>query len=472
MRKHGLACDNLISADVVTAAGELVTASADENEELFWGLRGGGGNFGVVTSFEFDLHEVGMVLGGAVMYPVDHAPEVLAHYREFCKTAPEALTTYALLVTAPPAPFVPPEMVGHPVVVVAGCYAGDLSEGERAVQPLREYGSPPIDLFQPLPYPVLQSMFDETGPAGHSYYIKGDYVSDVSDELIETVIEQAAAMPGPHCEIHFGQMGGAIARVGEDDTACSYRNAQFALIAIAHWIEPHDEEGHVAWARGLGEAVRPYTVGTYVNFLGDEGDERDQVRLRQRGEVRPAGRAEEEVGPEQPLLPQPEHQALGQLDVNALVALLEGAAGAARAHGQDLGHHRKRRPRPASPRRCRARRGPRSARAVPRQPVLEQQVAPPRLVATRAERADVERLGLERALQSGEVELVVVGEDDDGGVASGCTRASASSVTTISSSALGNRLAVANLPRASATSVPAEPLGQGGQTPWPCPPRR
>ena len=274
MRKHGLACDNVISADVVTAAGELVTASADENAELFWGLRGGGGNFGVVTSFEFELHDVGMVLGGAVMYPVDRAREVLAHYREFCKTAPEALTTYALLVTAPPAPFVPPEMVGHPVVVVAGCYAGDLSEGERAVQPLREYGSPPIDLFQPLPYAVLQSMFDETGPAGHSYYIKGDYVSDISDELIETVIEQAAAMPGPHCEIHFGHMGGAIARVGEDETAFSYRNAHFALIAIAHWIEPHDEEEHIAWGRGLGEAVRPHTVGTYVNFLGDEGDER------------------------------------------------------------------------------------------------------------------------------------------------------------------------------------------------------
>jgi FAD/FMN-containing dehydrogenase len=274
MRKHGLACDNLISADVVTAAGELVTASADENEELFWGLRGGGGNFGVVTSLEYRVHDVGLVFGGAVMHPVDRAHDVLGHYREFSRTAPDELTTYALLVTAPPAPFVPPEMVGQPVVVVAGCYAGDLAEGERVVQPLREFGGPPIDLFQPLPYPVLQSMFDETGPAGHSYYIKGEYVSEISDELIATVIEGAAEMPGSHCEIHFGQMGGAVARVSEDDTAFAYRNAEFAFIGIAHWLEPHEEETHLAWARSLGEAVKPQTVGTYVNFLGDEGDER------------------------------------------------------------------------------------------------------------------------------------------------------------------------------------------------------
>ena len=274
MRKHGLTCDNLISADVVTAAGELVTASADENEDLFWGLRGGGGNFGVVTSLEYLLHDVGIVLGGAVMHPADRAKEALAFYREFCTTAPDELTAYALLVTAPPAPFVPPDMVGQPVVVLAGCYAGDLAVGERVLKPLREFGSPPIDLFQPRPYPALQSMFDETGPAGHSYYIKGDYVSDISDDLIGTVIEQQAAMPGAHCEIHLGQMGSAIGRVGEDDTAFSHRDAEFVFIGIAHWLEPHEEEAQLAWVRGLAEAARPYSVGTYVNFLGDEGEQR------------------------------------------------------------------------------------------------------------------------------------------------------------------------------------------------------
>ena len=274
MRKHGLACDNLISADVVTAAGELVTASADENEELFWGLRGGGGNFGVVTSFEYLLHEVGVVFGGAVMHPADRAHEALAFYREFCATAPDELTGYALLVTAPPAPFVPPEMVGQPIVVLAGAYAGDLVEGERVLKPLREFNSPPIDLFQPLPYPVLQSMFDETSPAGHSYYLKGDYVSDISDELIGTLIEQQAGMPGSHCEIHLGHMGGAVGRAGENDTAFSYRDAEFVVIGLAHWLEPHEEAGQLAWVQGLAEGVRPHSVGTYVNFLGDEGEQR------------------------------------------------------------------------------------------------------------------------------------------------------------------------------------------------------
>jgi FAD/FMN-containing dehydrogenase len=274
MRKHGLACDNLISADVVTAEGELVTAGADHNEDLFWGLRGGGGNFGVVTSFEYQLHKVGLVFGGAVMHPADRAHEVLGFFREFCPTAPDELTAYALLVTAPPAPFVPPEMVGSPVVVLAGCYTGSIDEGERVLEPLREFGNPPIDLFQPLPYPVLQSMFDDTGPAGHSYYMKGDYVSEASDELIEALTEHAAAMPGPHCEIHLGQMGGVAGRVGENDTAFAHRNAEFVFMGLAHWLEPHEEEAQLSWVRALGEAARPYSVGTYVNFLGDEGDER------------------------------------------------------------------------------------------------------------------------------------------------------------------------------------------------------
>jgi FAD/FMN-containing dehydrogenase len=165
-------------------------------------------------------------------------------------------------------------MAGQPIVVLAAAYAGDLAEGERVLKPLREFGSPPIDLFQPLPYPVLQSMFDETSPAGHSYYLKGDYVSDLSDELIGTLIERHAAMPGSHCEIHLGHMGGAAGRVDENDTAFSYRDAEFVVIGLAHWLEPHEEEGHLAWVKRLSEGVRPHSVGTYVNFLGDEGEQR------------------------------------------------------------------------------------------------------------------------------------------------------------------------------------------------------
>ena len=274
MRKHGLACDSLISADVVTAAGELVTASADQNEELFWGLRGGGGNFGVVTSFEYRLHNVGMVFGGAVIHPADRAREVLGFFGEFCASAPDELTAYSIFATAPPAPFVPAEMVGQPVLVVAGCFAGPIEEGELLLDPLRTFASPPVDLYQPLPYPAIQSMFDETGPAGHSYYIKGDYVHEISDELIDGLVEQAAAMPGPHCELHLAQMGGAIGRVGEDDTAFSHRDAGFVFIGLAHWIEPDEEEAQLKWVRGAGDVVLPHSVGTYVNFLGDEGDER------------------------------------------------------------------------------------------------------------------------------------------------------------------------------------------------------
>jgi len=275
MRKHGLACDNLISADVVTAAGELVTASAEQNPELFWGVRGGGGNFGIVTSLEYRVHEIGpLVFGGAVMHPLERAHDVLAYFREFCTASPDELTPYALLVTAPPAPFVPPELVGQQVVVLAGCYAGDLEEGERVLRPLREFGSPPIDLFQPLPYTVLQSMFDDTVPAGQSYYLKGDYASEASDELIDALIEYAAAFPGPHSEIHLGQMGGAAGRVGENDTAFSHRDAEFVVIGLAHWLEPQEQDAQIAWVQALSNAVRPFSVGTYVNFLGDEGDER------------------------------------------------------------------------------------------------------------------------------------------------------------------------------------------------------
>jgi FAD/FMN-containing dehydrogenase len=274
MRKHGLACDSLISADVVTAAGELVVASPDRNEELFWGLRGGGGNFGVVTSLEYRLHEVGMVFGGAVIHPAEGAADVLGFYREFCATAPEELTTYAIFATAPPAPFIPPEVVGMPIIILGACCAGPIGEAERVLQPLREFGSPAVDLFQPLPYAAMQGMFDETAPAGHSYYLKGDYVPEVSDDLIAALTEQAAAMPGPHCEVHLGQMGGAIRRLGENETAFSHRDAEFMFIAIAHWIEQDEEEGQLSWVRGVGDAVTPHSIGAYVNFLGDEGDAR------------------------------------------------------------------------------------------------------------------------------------------------------------------------------------------------------
>jgi hypothetical protein len=274
VRKFGLTCDNLISADVVTAQGEVVTASQEENEDLFWGLRGGGGNFGVVTSFEYQLHPLGLILGGAVLHPVERAPEVLRLLRDVGRDGPDELTAYAIFLTGPPAPFVPEAFHGKPLIALAACYAGDLDQGEQVIKPFREFGPPIVDLFQPMPYTVIQGMFDESGPHGRSYYIKGQTVRELSDELIDVLVEQGAAMPAPFSELHVGQLGGAVKRVGEDETAYSHRDAEYTLIFISGWDDPARKDEHVGWVRGVTEATTPHAVGAYVNFLDDEGLDR------------------------------------------------------------------------------------------------------------------------------------------------------------------------------------------------------
>lgn len=274
VRKFGLACDNLLSADVVTAQGEVVTASAEENEDLFWGLRGGGGNFGVVTSFEYQLHPLGPILGGAVLHPVERAPEALRLLRDVANEGSDELTAYAIFLTGPPAPFVPEAFHGKPLIALAACYAGDLEQGEEALKPFREFGPPIVDLFQPMPYAVIQSMFDESGPHGRSYYIKGQTVRELSDELIDVLVEQATTMPVPFSELHVGQLGGAVKRVGENDTAYSHRDAEYTLIFIAGWEDPSARDQHVDWVRGMTDATTTHAVGVYVNFLEDEGLER------------------------------------------------------------------------------------------------------------------------------------------------------------------------------------------------------
>ncbi len=274
VRKFGLACDNLLSADVVTAEGEVVTASAEQNEDLFWGLRGGGGNFGVVTSLEYQLHPLGPILGGAVLHPVERAPEALRLFRDVTVESPQELTAYAIFLTGPPAPFVPEAFHGKPLIALAACYAGELEQGEEALKPFREFGPPIVDLFQPMPYTVIQGMFDESVPHGRPFYIKGQTVRELSDELIDVLVEQAAAMPAPFSELHTGQLGGAVKRVGENETAYSQRDAEYALIFIAGWEDPAAKDQHVAWVRGATDATTPHSVGVYVNFLDDEGLER------------------------------------------------------------------------------------------------------------------------------------------------------------------------------------------------------
>ena len=279
-RKHGATVDNLLSVDLVTAEGEILTVNGDENPDLFWGIRGGGGNFGVVTSFEYRLHSVGpIVLAGPVFYPFEDAPEVLRFYREFIATAPDELTTIFELSVAPPLPFLPEEVHGKPIVMVGACYAGSPDEGAEVVRPLKQFGRPIADLLEPKPYTALQSMFDPLVPHGWHRYWKSVELPPLTDDAIDTLVEHAAAVTSPRSYCIVFQLGGALARVGEDETAFSQRDAAHNVNVNAVWTEDDPEcERHVAWACDFFSAMEPHAGGrVYVNFLGDEG----AARVRQ-----------------------------------------------------------------------------------------------------------------------------------------------------------------------------------------------
>ena len=276
MRRHGLACDNLLSANLVTADGEFLRASAQEHTELFWGLRGGGGNFGVVTSFEYRLHPVGpLVLAGVILYPAARVREVLAMYRDFIADAPDELTTIVVLRMAPPAPFLPASVHGQPVVVIGACYAGPVEEGERAVVALRNFGEPLVDFIRPTTYATHQCLLDPTAPHGLNYYWKSEYLPPLSDALIDTLAAHAWRVETPESYTIIFHLGGAVARLDPDGSAFEDRRATHATVIDAVWSEPARESACVAWTRGFWEAIRPYSTGRiYVNFLGDEGQGR------------------------------------------------------------------------------------------------------------------------------------------------------------------------------------------------------
>jgi FAD/FMN-containing dehydrogenase len=277
MRKHGATVDNLLSVDLVTAEGELLTASEEEHPDLFWGIRGGGGNFGIVTSFEYRLHPVGpTVLAGPIFHPLEEAPEVLRFYREFAAAAPDELTTIFELSVAQPLPFLPAEVHGKPIVMVGACYAGPPQEGIDVVRPLKEFGSPIVDLLEPKPYLALQSMFDPFVPHGWHRYWKSVELPPLTDEAIDTLVEHASAQTSPKSYCIVFQLGGALARVEEGETAFSQRDAAYNVNINAVWTEDDPEgERHVAWAREFFSALQPHAGGhVYLNFLGDEGAER------------------------------------------------------------------------------------------------------------------------------------------------------------------------------------------------------
>src|SRR5829696_4749438 len=275
MRKHGLSIDNLRRVDVVTADGELVRASPDENADLFWGVRGGGGNFGIVTEFEFDLVPLGpSVIAGPIFWPMDDSPEVLRFYRDWVADAPDELMTIVLHRKAPPLPFVPEELHGKPVVMVAPCWVGDVEEGEKFIRPLKEFGSPVADVCMPKPYLTHQAMFDPSFVPGRWYYFKSCDVAELSDEIIDITVERCLQIESPLTAFPIWQMGGAVARVADDETAFNGRTSSFTynIGACTETSEGFDEERE--WVRSFWSALEPWHEGVYVNFLGDEGAER------------------------------------------------------------------------------------------------------------------------------------------------------------------------------------------------------
>ena len=272
--KYGLTCDALLSADVVTADGQMVRASEEENPDLFWGLRGGGGNFGIVTSFEYQLHPVGpTVLAGVIVYPMSKASELLRFHRDFIAAALDGLGTVFALRIAPPAPFLPESVHGKPIAAVFVCYAGQVEEGERVLKPLREFGQPVADAIMPKLYTEHQTTLDAVQPSGRSYYWKSDDLPGLSDGAIDTIVTHAEAITSPHSIVPLFQLGGAASRVDEDATAYSHRDAAYALNCNASWVDG-DADPHIEWARAFSTAMQPFSSGVYVNFLGDEGQER------------------------------------------------------------------------------------------------------------------------------------------------------------------------------------------------------
>lgn len=275
-RKYGLSCDNLLSADVVTADGKVLVASDEENQDLFWALRGGGGNFGAVTSLEFKLHPVDMVHGGAILYPLEHAEAVAGFYRDFIATAPEEFGVFLGFHVGPPVPFLPEEWHGKPVCVVAGMWTGDLAEGESRWQPFFDVAPAAGSMVGPMPYPALNSAFDGLYPKGVQEYWKADYLPELSDGAIRAHLEHASKVPSVSTAVHIYPINGAVQRVGASDTAFVNRNMQFAPVIAGMWSDPADNAANISWVREYAEALRPFAApGGYVNFMS--GDDQDRI---------------------------------------------------------------------------------------------------------------------------------------------------------------------------------------------------
>jgi FAD/FMN-containing dehydrogenase len=273
MRRYGLTVDNLRAADLVTADGERLHVDAATEPDLLWGLRGGGGNFGIVTAFEYDLHPVGpIVLGGPIFWPIDQAPEVLRFLREFAPTAPDELGIAMMAMLAPPMPFLPPERYGTPVFALLPVWSGDIAEGTRVLAPLRAVGTPIADVVRPVPYRTLQSLLDGSAARGNSSFWKSHRLPDMSDAVIDVVVSLVASITSPLSLLSGWAIGGAVSRVAAEATAVGARDVGFELRLIANW-RPGDPDGdrHTAWVREGWDRLRPHSAGQFATFLSDEG---------------------------------------------------------------------------------------------------------------------------------------------------------------------------------------------------------
>jgi FAD/FMN-containing dehydrogenase len=266
MRRHGLACDNLLSLDLVTADGRWLRASATENAELFWGLRGAGGNLGVVTSFDYRLHPLETMLAGMVIYPIGKAKAFLRLYREVTSTAPDELGSLVALGTLPD---------GTQAAVLLVGYSGPMADGEKLLRPLREFGPPLADQLGPSPYTALQGISEHFNPRGYRNYLKTNYLKDLSDDAIDIMVERYTSVPAPFTHIVVEHMGGAVSRMDQQATAYNYRDAQYNFLIVGIWNDPAEDERTIQWVRSLWQALQPFSTGNiYVNYESDVGLDR------------------------------------------------------------------------------------------------------------------------------------------------------------------------------------------------------
>ena len=282
-RGHGLSCDNLVSAEVVTADGRALTASEQENDDLFWALRGGGGNFGVVTSFELRLHPVKDVYGGPLFFDVKDAGHVLRAYREFIVDAPEQFGGFPAWQIAPPLPFIPEERHGETMLAFVACWAGPIEDGEKALKPLRDAAPVVAEHVGAMPYPALNSAFDALyPPGGLQHYWKANFVKELTDAAIDAHLEHGPRVPVVNSTVHIYPVNGACNRVASDATAFAYRDATFATVIAGMWPDPAENDANIAWVRDYYDATAPLSEeGGYINFMS--GDDQDRIRSNYRG---------------------------------------------------------------------------------------------------------------------------------------------------------------------------------------------